>query len=228
VVVWQQHFPRYPAAPRGSCDKASITTTTGDMPRSPVGRKIISTKTYSVSIARLPSDARLEMEIGPRSGHRRKLREITSAAQRSERLARARAARVRPDLRPSNLVLQVLCFRLSIAPDARHRAGQPLQRSSRVLRCRVWRSNKNKPLYLLCGKGLAAFECPRQTHGPVALRRGGRGRSAAVFPYRSMLTEQAFARFEARAGGARRPRGPLVDRLSTGVGRVPIARLARQ
>jgi hypothetical protein len=63
------------------------------------------------------------------------------------------------------------------------------------VRYKIWRSNKDKSLHLLCGEGSEAFNTL-----PAAIRHLGPWTGGAEgdvnrlrLPYRSMLTEQGFA-----------------------------------
>jgi hypothetical protein len=95
------------------------------------------------------------------------------------------------------------------------------------VRYKVWRSNKDKSLHLLCGEGSGAFNAL-----PAAIRQLGPWTGGAEgevnrlrLPYRSMLSEQGFAlvyapvaqlQIEAVAGV--HPRCPQCE----GSGRVPM------
>src|SRR4029453_7717076 len=63
-----------------------------------------------------------------------------------------------------------------------------------VMRYKVWRSNKDKNLHLLCGEGAEAFEALPSVVRNMGPWTGGRDGEVdrLRLPYRSILGEQAF------------------------------------
>ena len=82
------------------------------------------------------------------------------------------------------------------------------------MRCKVWRSNKDKELHLLCAEGVDAFEAL-----PTAIRNLGPWTGSKEgevdrlrLPYRTMLTEQGFMIVYAHIINLEAPTGPPVLR----------------